>query len=241
MKRVEGTLKREHAVAVVALLVGALPINSFGKTSEIIGEAKIERDEWGIAHVSGKTDADAIFSMIYAQAEDDFPRIERNYLVSLGRLAEADGEKALWQDLRQRLWMAPAVLQENYATSPAWLRKLMDAWAAGLNAYLADHPEVKPKVLTHFEPWMALSFTEGSIGGNIERIERVRLRDQPMNIGAGAVLGAIVAEWLIGQLRRHLRDQGHRGHMERDDGRRRRNTCSRAGRTARSPPARDTV
>lgn len=163
-------MKREHAVAVVALLIGAIPNNSIGKTSEIIGEAKIERDEWGIAHVSGKTDADAIYGMIYAQAEDDFPRIERNYLVSLGRLAEADGEKALWQDLRQRLWVDSAVLQENYATSPAWLRKLMDAWAAGLNAYLADHPEVKPKVLTHFEPWMALSFTEGSIGGNIERI-----------------------------------------------------------------------
>ncbi|WP_421854706.1 penicillin acylase family protein [Novosphingobium sp.] len=163
-------MKRAHAVAVAALLIGVAPVNAFGKSSEIIGEAKIQRDEWGIAHVSGKTDADAIYGMIYAQAEDDFPRIERNYLVSLGRLAEAEGTTAVWQDLRQRLWVDPDVLKTDYAKSPVWLRKLMDAWAAGLNAYLADHPEVKPKVLTHFEPWMALSFTEGSIGGNIEHI-----------------------------------------------------------------------
>ena len=159
-----------RTVATVALLVGAAPVFAAEKPNELFGEAKIERDEWGIAHVSGKTDADAVYGMIYAQAEDDFPRIERNYLVSLGRLAEAEGEKAAWQDLRQRLWVDPEALKADYAKSPVWLRKLMDAWASGLNAYLADHPEVKPKVLSHFEPWMALSFTEGSIGGDIERV-----------------------------------------------------------------------
>ena len=159
-----------RTVVVTALLAGAAPVYAAEKHSEVIGEAKIERDEWGIAHVSGKTDADAIYGMIYAQAEDDFPRIERNYLVSLGRLAEAEGDTATWQDLRQRLWIDPEALKADYVRSPVWLRKLMDAWAAGLNAYLADHPEVKPKVLTRFEPWMALSFTEGSIGGDIERV-----------------------------------------------------------------------
>ncbi|MBU6269340.1 MAG: penicillin acylase family protein [Sphingomonadales bacterium] len=97
--------------------------------------AAIVRDEWGIAHVSGKTDADAVYGMITAQAEDDFPRIEDNYLTNLGRKAEADGEGALWQDLRQRLWIDPVRLHADYARSPAWLRALMDAWAAGLNAY----------------------------------------------------------------------------------------------------------
>lgn len=128
----------------------------------------IVRDDWGIAHIHGATDADAVYGMIYAQAQDDFPRIERNYLVALGRLAEAEGEGAVWQDLRQRLFLDPDGLKADYARSPAWLRALMDAWAAGLNAYLADHLAVKPRVLTHFEPWMALSFTEGSIGGDIE-------------------------------------------------------------------------
>ena len=130
----------------------------------------ITRDDWGVAHIDGKTDADAVFGMVYAQAEDDFNRIETNYLVSLGRLAEAEGEGAIWQDLRQRLFVDPEVLKADYAKSPAWLRKLMQAWADGLNYYLATHPEVKPRVLTHFEPWMALSFSEGSIGGDIERV-----------------------------------------------------------------------
>src|SRR5919198_382232 len=116
---------------------------------------RIARDDWGVAHVVGNTDANAVFGMIYAQAEDDFNRIERNYLVSLGRLAEAEGESAIWQDLRQRLFIDPEVLQRQlYARSPAWLRRLMEAWADGLNFFLATHPEVQPQVITRFEPWM---------------------------------------------------------------------------------------
>ena len=130
----------------------------------------ITRDNWGIAHVEGETDADAVFGMIYAQAEDDFNRIETNYLVSLGRLAEAEGEKAIWSDLRARLYMDPADLSARYRASPAWLKKLMEAWADGLNHYLATHPDVRPRVIKRFEPWMTLSFSEGSIGGDIERI-----------------------------------------------------------------------
>ena len=130
----------------------------------------IIRDDWGIAHVHGSTDADAVFGMIYAQAEDDFPRIEANYLTALGRTAEAEGEKAIWQDLRARLYVSEAELKEYYAKSPEPIRKLMDAWASGLNYYLAAHPNVRPRVIKRFEPWMALSFTEGSIGGDIEKI-----------------------------------------------------------------------
>ncbi|HEX9954202.1 MAG TPA: penicillin acylase family protein, partial [Allosphingosinicella sp.] len=131
----------------------------------------ITRDNWGIAHIRGKTDADAVFGMIYAQAEDDFNRIETNYLTALGRTAEAEGEKAIWADLRARLYMDPDDLRQRYAASPAWLKQLMDAWADGLNYYLATHAEVKPRAITRFEPWMALSFSEGSIGGDIERID----------------------------------------------------------------------
>jgi acyl-homoserine-lactone acylase len=137
----------------------------------------IVRDDWGIAHVHGHTDADAVFGMIYAQAEDDFHRVEENYLVSLGRRSEEVGESALMQDLRARLYVDPADLQARYQASPAWLRALMDAWADGLNYYLATHPGVTPKVIGHFEPWMALSFTEGSIGGDVERISLSRLAD----------------------------------------------------------------
>jgi len=130
----------------------------------------ITRDDWGIAHVRGRTDADAVFGMIYAQAEDDFNRIETNYLTNLGHLAEAEGEKAIWSDLRYRLFLDHDDLKGRYAASPPWLQQLMTAWADGLNHFLATHPEVRPRVLTRFEPWMALSFTEGSIGADFERV-----------------------------------------------------------------------
>ncbi|HEX6965498.1 MAG TPA: penicillin acylase family protein [Gemmatimonadaceae bacterium] len=130
----------------------------------------IYRDDWGIAHVYGHTDADAVFGMIYAQAEDDFNRVESNYLFALGREAEADGESHIYRDLRMQLFIDPDTLKAEYGRSPEWLKQLMNAWADGLNFYLYTHPTVKPKVITHFEPWMALSFTEGSIGGDIERV-----------------------------------------------------------------------
>ena len=135
----------------------------------------IIRDDWGIPHIYGETDADAVFGMIYAQAEDDFNRIEVNFLNSQGRLAEAEGEDEIWRDLRMKLFIDPADMQTQYDASPQWLKDLMDAWASGLNYYLYTHPEVQPRVLTRFEPWMALTFSEGSIGGDIERVNLGRL------------------------------------------------------------------
>ena len=135
----------------------------------------ITRDNWGIAHVHGKTDADAVFGMIYAQAEDDFNRVETNYINAMGRLAEAEGESKIYQDLRMKLFIDPDALKKQYAASPEWLKKLMNAFADALNYYLLKHPDVKPRVITRFEPWMALSFTEGSIGGDIERINLAQL------------------------------------------------------------------
>jgi len=137
---------------------------------EQAGRIEIVRDDWGIPHVYGKTDADAVFGMIYAQAEDDFNRIEVNYLNAMGRLAEAEGESAIWRDLRMKLFIDPAEIQSQFNASPAWLQTLCNAWADGLNYYLHMHPETRPKVLAHFEPWMALTFSEGSIGGDIESV-----------------------------------------------------------------------
>ncbi len=130
----------------------------------------ISRDNWGIPHVHGKTDADAVFGLIYAQAEDDFNRIEVNYLNAMGRLAEAQGEAELYRDLRMKLFIDPDSMRAKYRASPEWLKRLMNAWADGLNYYLSMHPQVRPRVIKRFEPWMALTFTEGSIGGDIESI-----------------------------------------------------------------------
>jgi len=161
---------RSALLPALLLLTAAAPPEA-ARWRDEAARVEIVRDDWGIAHIHGKSDADAVFGMIYAQAEDDFPRIEANYLTNLGRTAEAEGEKAIWQDLRARLYVSEAELKADYARSPAPMQKLMDAWADGLNYFLATHPNVHPRVLKRFEPWMALSFTEGSIGGDIERID----------------------------------------------------------------------
>jgi acyl-homoserine-lactone acylase len=88
----------------------------------------------------------------------------------MGRLAEAEGESAIWRDLRMKIFIDPVALKAHYEAAPAWLQALMNSWADGLNYYLHTHPGVKPRVITRFEPWMALSFSEGSIGGDIERV-----------------------------------------------------------------------
>ncbi len=130
----------------------------------------IIRDDWGIPHIHGKTDADAVFGLVYAQAEDDFNRVETNFINAMGRLAEAEGEEEIYRDLRMKLFIDPDSMKAMYETSPNWLKALMNAWADGLNFYLYTHPEVTPRVITKFEPWMALTFSEGSIGGDIERV-----------------------------------------------------------------------
>jgi acyl-homoserine-lactone acylase len=156
--------------ALLVLLTAAAP-PEIARLRQEAANVTITRDDWGIAHVHGKSDADAVFGMIYAQAEDDFPRIEANYLTALGRTAEADGESAIWADLRARLYVSEDELKADYARSPEAMQKVMTAWADGLNYFLATHPQVKPRVLRRLEPWMALSFTEGSIGGDIEQID----------------------------------------------------------------------
>src|SRR5256884_1469399 len=171
-------------VLVLALVCGfaILPPASPAQSNELqrweqqAHNVTITRDDWGIAHVYGKTDADAVLGMIYAQAEDDFNRVETNYINSIGRLAEAEGESAVWRDLRMKIFIDPADMKTQYEVSPGWLKSLMNAWADGLNFYLAKHPEVKPRVIRQFEPWMALTFSEGSIGGDIETINLNQLQ-----------------------------------------------------------------
>ncbi|MDB5493100.1 MAG: penicillin amidase [Phenylobacterium sp.] len=164
------TLLLGLVLATLATSVAAAPDELARERAEA-AQVRIVRDDWGVAHIHGHTDRQAVFGMAYAQAEDDFNRVETNYINAMGRSAEAEGPAAIWQDLRMRLIVDPAQLKADYATSPPWLRALMQGWADGLNFYLAAHPAMKPRVITHFEPWMALSFSEGSIGPDIERAD----------------------------------------------------------------------
>jgi len=138
---------------------------------------EIIRDDFGVPHIYGKTDADAVFGLLYAQCEDDFNRVERNYIWAIGRLAEVEGETALYSDLRANLYMTKEEAIQNYNNSPKWLQELCVAFADGVNYYLNTHPEVTPKLLTQFEPWMPMYFSEGSIGGDIERVSTRKMKD----------------------------------------------------------------
>lgn len=152
------------------LLLLILPLQLIAQTREEIlrwekqaKQVTIIRDTWGIPHIYGKTDADCAFGLLYAQCEDDFKRVEANYIDILGRSAEVYGEKNLFTDLYTRLLIDPAGAQEDYKNSPAWLKKLLQAYADGINYYLYKHPQVKPALLTRFEPWFQLMWTDGSI------------------------------------------------------------------------------
>lgn len=142
-------------------------INRWKTTAERV---TIIRDKWGIPHIYGKTDADVVFGLMFAQCEDDFFRVERNYIDAIGRLAEVDGESAIYHDIRARLFLDTLQAEAIYKESPEWMQKLLNAFADGMNYYLHTHPNVKPKLLTRFQPWMPLMFSEGSIGGNISEV-----------------------------------------------------------------------
>ena len=134
-------------LSCIACASQAQPAAELARWTKQAQGINIVRDDWGIAHIYGKTDADVVFGMIYAQCEDDFNRVEANYLTSLGRTAEAEGEGKIYLDLRMKMFITPELLKKLYAESPVWLKPLMNSWAAGLNYYLAKHPEVKPRVL----------------------------------------------------------------------------------------------
>ncbi len=164
------------AVLAVSCSPRAAADTSASALDQRAANVTIVRDDWGIPHVFGKTDADAVFGVVYAQAEDDFNRVETNFINAMGRLAEAEGEAEIYRDLRMKLFIDPADMKAQYEKSPTWLKSLMDAWADGLNYYLEKHPQVTPRVIKHFEPWMALTFSEGSIGGDIERVNIQQLQ-----------------------------------------------------------------
>ncbi len=155
------------------LLILLLPLQAIAQpfsSSEIAGWQKqatqvtIVRDNWGIPHISGSTDADAVFGLLYAQCEDDFKRVELNYIEKLGRMAEIKGEQALYDDLLLQLLIDSTDAIKDYNASAPWMKKLLNAYADGINYYLYKNPSVKPAMLFRFKPWYPLLWTDGSIG-----------------------------------------------------------------------------
>jgi acyl-homoserine lactone acylase PvdQ len=154
----------------VLLLLQFLTIESFAFSKETIDKwektasnVTIIRDKWGIPHIYGKTDADCVFGLLYAQCEDDFQRVEMNYITMLGRTTEIKGKDAIYEDLLVKMVIDSADAVNDYNHSPIWLKKLLNAFADGVNYYLYTHPNVKPAALKEFKPWYPLMYTDGSI------------------------------------------------------------------------------
>lgn len=154
------------SILVLPLLLFAQPFSpaEITRWQKQAASVTIIRDNWGIPHVYGKTDADAVFGLLYAQCEDDFKRVEMNYIEKLGRMAEVAGENSLYDDIYIRLIIDSADAVADYNKSPEWLKKLMNAYADGINYYLYKNPQVNPALLTRFKPWYPLLWTDGSIG-----------------------------------------------------------------------------
>ncbi|MFB9076528.1 penicillin acylase family protein [Flavobacterium procerum] len=154
------------ALFFISFFVNAqkISLKEIDRLEKAAKQVTIIRDNWGIPHVYGKTDADAVFGLLYAQCEDDFQRIEMNYIEKLGRLSEVKGQSVLYNDLEIRLLIDTEEAKEDYKKAPIWLKKLLNSYADAINFYLYKHPEVKPALLTHFEPWFPLLWTDGSIG-----------------------------------------------------------------------------
>ena len=173
---------RKH-IFLVCLLPFQLLAQPFTKTEttkwyEQASRINIIRDNWGIPHIYGKSDADAVFGLLYAQCEDDFKRVEMNYVEKLGRLSEVNGEKDLYNDLLIRMIIDSSDAIKDYEKSPVWLKSLLQAYADGINYYLYKHPETKPALLTRFQPWYPLLWTDGSIGAiNVADVTVTELRN----------------------------------------------------------------
>jgi acyl-homoserine-lactone acylase len=157
--------------------------------SDLSKKVTITRDIWYVPHISGKTDEAAVFGLIYAQCEDDFNRIEQNYIEKLGKKSEIEGKSKLFDDLMNRILLDHDAAIQDFKKAKPWLKKLLMAHAAGINYYLYKHPEVKPKLLKKFEPWYALLWTDGSIGAistadiNIRDLQKLYGTKEDQGIG----------------------------------------------------------
>ncbi len=155
---------------LIALLFSFITVIAFGQTGleqwkEHSRAVTIKRDNFGIPHIHGKTDADAVFALMYAQCEDDLARIEENYLEKLGRMSELKGPSHLFSDLQNRLMYDSADAVRDYKKAVPWLRSLLNAFADGMNYYLYKNPG-KARILHRYEPWYPLLWTDGSIGAS---------------------------------------------------------------------------
>ena len=125
--------------------------------AELAGQVKIHRDEWGVAHILGRTDEATLFGAGFSQAEDNFWQIEDNLIRGIGRYAEIYGESGLRNDVLNRVFEIPSRSREDYQKASVMQKRLIGAFTRGINAYLTANPDVQPRLLKQVEPWHLLA------------------------------------------------------------------------------------
>jgi acyl-homoserine lactone acylase PvdQ len=128
------------------------------RTEKIARSVTIYRDSYGVPHIYGPTDASCVFGYAYAQAEDNFWQVEDSYIRALGRASEVYGERTVNDDLLNRALEIPRLARAEYDRSTGRAREMAQALADGFNYFLATNPQVKPRLITHFEPWHVYAF-----------------------------------------------------------------------------------
>ena len=127
--------------ALVPLLGAASGPQSRGASAAPAYDVRIRRDDFGVPHILGKTDADVAYGLGYAHSEDDFATIQTTLLTARGKLASVTGADGIASDYFHALLDIPATLATGYARDlPAGLRRILDGYAAGINRYAALHP-----------------------------------------------------------------------------------------------------
>lgn len=147
-----------RGVLMALLSFSMLPALADDSADELAASVTIHRDEWGVPHIEGPTDASVVFGYAYAQAQDYFWQVEDTYVASAGRYAELYGEAGLEKDLLNHAFEIADSAQRDYVGLEPPLQKICAAYAAGMNHFLAKNPQVKPRLITKFEPWQVLAF-----------------------------------------------------------------------------------
>ena len=149
-------LRAAFAVALISLL----PVCASAANPEAVANSvTIYRDNYGVPHIYGPTDASCIFGFLYAQAEDNFWQIEDSYIRSLGRASEIYGDRTLEDDELVHALEIPRLARQEYERAAPRTKELLQAAADGLNYYVVHGHGSQPRLITHFEPWHVLAFT----------------------------------------------------------------------------------
>ncbi len=171
--------------------------------SQAAEKVQILRDEFGVPHIFARTVVGAAYGSGYAQAEDRLEEMLRNYRKAEGTMSEAFGESWFRHDYRQRVWRHRDVAQQHYGELSREARGMVEAFLAGVERYMREHPEQVPGWAPKLEPWRLVAlgrfiiwgWPEGEAGSDLLR---GGIRPDPMLYRGSN-------EWVLGPSRTAMR------------------------------------